>query len=1067
MANVPPTTPSHAPMRLDKWLWAARFFKTRALAAQALDGGRVEVNGERAKRARHVTEGDQIRVRKGPFEYRLTIRGLSERRGPAKKAATLYEEDPMTKRARETLALQLKTQPTAFYDGKGRPTKKQRRDLDRFKDTLGLLLLLALPVPAALAAQDLARPLPTDPSVTLGTLPNGLRYYIRENHEPKQRAELRLVVHAGSVLEDDDQQGLAHFTEHMAFNGTSHFHKQAIVDYLESVGMRFGADLNAYTSFDETVYMLEIPTDTASVFRTAFQILEDWASTVSFDSVEIDKERGVVIEEWRLGRGANGRMLDKQFPILLKGSKYAERLPIGKKETLESFKRPELVRFYKDWYRPDLMAVIAVGDFDAREVEGLIREHFSRLQNPPNERPRPVTDVADNTEPLFAIASDPEATSTSVGVAFKQALRDHSTYGAYRQGLVEDLFSAMLNARLYEISQKADPPFLGAGVGQGRFIGAKEFFQMFAAVKDGAIPPGLDALLTEATRVERFGFTAPELERAKARRLRSIERSFAEREKTNSSAYASEYIRNFLEGEAFPGIATELEMTRQYLPEITLDETNRLASEWITPSNRVILVSAPEKADAPVPTEAELAAVFAQVGKKPLVAYADTLGSAPLVPSAPRPGKVVAESAIAEIGVTEWTLSNGVHVVVKPTDFKDDEVLVRAISPGGTSLAPDRDWLSAEMASSVVGRSGAGAFSAVDLQKVLAGKAVSAGPTIGETEEGFFGSGSPKDLETLLQLVYLYATAPRTDSAAFAAMMGQIRAFTANRGASPEANFQDTLQVTLAQGNPRERPLTSALVDSIDLGTAVRFYRDRFADFGDFTFFFVGNVDPATLRPLVERWLGGLPSSGRKETWRDLGIRPPTGVVEKVVRKGLEPKGRMSMIFTGPFRENRENRYALRSLGEALSIRLREVLREDMGGVYGVGASGSSRIVPDTSYSFSIGFGADPERLDELKAAVVTTIRAFQSEGVSDSIVEKVQETQRRTNETSLRQNNYWMSQLVGLRRSGIDPRRILTYDELIDALTSTTIRDAARRYLRLDNYVEVRLVPETVKPGT
>jgi zinc protease len=1066
MADVPTTNPSEPPMRLDKWLWAARLFKTRSLAAKALDGGRVDVNGERAKRARHVTVGDEVRFRRGPFEYRLIIRGLSERRGPAKEAATLYEEDPMAKRARETLALQMKSMPTAFYDGKGRPTKKQRRDLERFKGTLGVLLLLSLPASAAVA-QDLSRPLPTDSAVTVGTLPNGLRYYIRENHEPKQRAELRLVVKAGSVLEDDDQQGLAHFVEHMAFNGTSHFHKQELVDYLESVGMRMGADLNAGTGFDQTVYILHIPTDTASVVRTAFQILEDWASTVSFDSVEIEKERGVVIEEWRLGRGAMGRMQDKQLPIIFKGSKYAERLPIGKKETLETFKRPTLVRFYKDWYRPDLMAVIAVGDFDTHEIEGLIREHFTHLQNPAHERPRPEIDVPDNVPPLYAIASDPEATSTSVAVLFKQDLRDHSTYGAYRQGLVEGLFSAMLNARLFELSQKADPPFLGAGVGQGRFIGAKEIFQMGAAVQDGGIPAGLEALLTEATRVARFGFTAPELERAKARRLRSMERMFAEREKTNSSQYASEYIRNFTQGESFPGIATELELTRQFLPGITLEEANRLASAWITPQNRVIMVSAPQKADAPVPTEADLSAVFDEAAKKPLVAYADTLGSAPLVPSAPTPGKVVSESTVPEIGVTEWTLSNGVHVVLKPTDFKDDQVLVRAVSPGGSSLAPDRDWLSAEMATSIVNASGAGAFSAVDLQKVLAGKAVSAGPMISETEEGFYGSGSPKDMETLLQLIYLYATAPRTDSAAFDAMTARIRAFTANRGASPEANFQDTLQVTLSQGNPRERPLTAALVDSIDLASAMAFYRDRFADIGDFTFFFVGNLDLSTLRPLVEQWIGGLPSHGRKETWRDLGIRPPKGVVTKTVRKGIEPKGRISIIFTGPFQDSRENRYALRSLGDALRIRLREVLREDMGGVYGVGASGGSHIVPDTSYSFSIGFGADPARLQELKDSVVAEIRAFQTKGPSDSIIEKVQEEQRRARETSLRQNNYWLGQLVAAHEYHLDPRGILTYEELIDGLTSAIVRDAAQKYLRLDNYVEVRLVPEKEESGS
>jgi zinc protease len=1053
-------TDDAALIRLDKWLWAARFFKTRALAAAAVDGGRVEVNGERAKRARHIHVGDRIRIRAGPFEYKLSVLVLSERRGPAKVAATLYEEDPMAKRAREALALQMRSQPSAFYDGKGRPTKKQRRALDRFKRSLAVLLLLGLP--GALAAQgQAAQPLPVDSLVTVGTLANGLRYYVRANAKPEHRAELRLVVHAGSVLEDDDQQGLAHFVEHMAFNGTRHFEKQQLVNYLESVGMKFGPEVNAYTSFDETVYMLQIPTDSASVVQTALQILEDWADGLTFDSVEIDKERGVIMEEWRLGRGAGARMRDTQIPIVLKGSKYAERLPIGKPEVIESFAHPALTRFYRDWYRPDLMAVIAVGDFDPQVIEGLIREHFAPLRDPSPERPRPTIDVPDYAEPLFAIASDKEATNTSVSVLYKQALRDHSTVGAYRQGIVENLFSAMLNARFFELSQRADPPFLGAGSGQGRFIGAKEVFSLGAAVKDGGTVRGLDALLTEAERAARFGFTPAELEREKARMLRGLEQAYAEREKTESDSYADEYVRNFLEQEPIPGVATELALTRAALPGITLDDVNGIARAWITPTNRVVMVSAPEKPDAPVPTEAELSAVFGQVAGKQIAAYADTLGQAQLVPVAPKPSAIVAEETDPQLGLTKWTLANGVHVVLKPTDFKDDEVLMQAVSPGGTSLAPDDRYVSASLASVIVNASGVGAFSAVDLQKVLAGKAVRVNPTIGDTDEGLRGSASPKDLETLFQLAYLYVTAPRLDSAAYASLRQRLLAIVANRGASPEANFQDTLQVTLGQGNPRERPLTPTVVQEADLGQALAFYRDRFADASDFTFYFVGNIDLTAARPLVERYLGGLPSLKRHETWRDLNLPPPTGVVRKTVHKGMEPKGRTQLVFTGPFRDSRPERYALRALGDALEIRLREVLREDLGGVYGVGVGASSSIAPDTTYSVSIGFGADPARLDELVDSTFTVLRAFQRAGPSDSIVHKVKEAQLRERETSLKQNAYWLSQLVAAQRWGADPHNILTYEQLINGLTAAKIRDAARRYLRLDNYVQVTLVPE------
>jgi zinc protease len=956
--------------------------------------------------------------------------------------------------------------PTAFFDGKGRPTKKQRRDIDRLKRSLGVALCLSLP--AALPAQDQNTVrLSVDPQVTMGTLANGLRYYVRVNREPQKRAEFRLVVHAGSVLEDDDQQGLAHFTEHMAFNGTANFPRQRLVNYLESIGMRFGPDINAYTSFDETVYMLQVPTDTSGVISTAFQILDDWAHAVSFDSAEIDKERGVVIEEWRLGQGAGARVRDQQFPVIFKGSKYAERLPIGKKEILESFPYDAARRFYRTWYRPDLMAVVAVGDFDGAEIERQIKAHFADLKTPPSPRARPTVDVPDHAEPLFTIASDPELTSTNVGVLFKQPLRDHGTRDAYRQGIVEDLFSAMLNARLFELSQKSDPPFLGAGGGQGRFIGAKEVFSLGANVRDGGAARGLEALLTEAERVARFGFTPPELERAKARRLRGMERAHAEREKTNSAAYASEYVGNFLVGEAIPGIEAELALHRDLLPGITLDETNSLARAWITPHNRVVAVSAPEKAGVTLPTDAELAAVFAGMAGKTIVAYTDTLTATALVANPPTPGRVVGERAVAELGLTEWRLANGITVVLKPTDFKDDEVVMQAISPGGSSLVADDRYLSASMATGVISASGVGGFSAVDLQKVLAGKAVNLRPFIGETEEGLTGGGSPKDLETLLQLAYLYVTAPRLDSAAVSALRARMLTFAENRGRSPEGVFSDTLQVTLTQGHFRARPLTTDRIERVDGADALEFYRNRFADVGDFTFFLVGNIDLAATKPLVETWLGGLPAAGRREAWRDVGMRPPKGVVKRIVRKGIEPKARIQLVFTGPFQSDAESRYVLQSLGEALRIRLREVLREDLGGVYGVSVGAGSSITPDTSYQVSVGFGADPARLDELLDSTLATIHAFQESGPTDSIVAKVQEAQRRSRETSLRQNGYWLGQLAFVQRYHLDPKTILDYEARVAQLTGAKIREAARRYIRFDNYVQVSLLPETPAGGT
>jgi zinc protease len=903
--------------------------------------------------------------------------------------------------------------------------------------------------------------LPVDPAVKVGTLPNGVRYYIRVNSEPRERAELRLVVRAGSVLEDEDQQGLAHFVEHMAFNGTRNFEKQELVDYLEGIGMRFGPELNAYTSFDQTVYMLKVPTDSAELVTTAFQILEDWAHGISFDHEEIDKERGVVIEEWRLGQGAAARLQEKQFPILFKDSRYAERLPIGKPEILESFDYEVLKRFYRDWYRPDLMAVVAVGDFDPDVIAGLIQKHFSGLKSSDNPRERTVYAVPGHAETLFAIATDPEMTFNSVNVYWKQDLRDENTFGAYRQSVVEALYNQMLNQRLFELTQEADPPFLGAFSGQGRFIGAKEVYILGAGAPDNGIERALGAVLTEAERVARFGFTESELEREKRELLRSMEQAYAERENTESSVYASEYIRSFLWDEPIPGIANEFEFTKQFAPGINLDDVNRLAREWIIDENRVILVSAPEKETVSVPGEDDLTAVFTAVAATEITAYEDAATDAPLVARVPEPAAIVEEEAIEELGVQYWKLANSVRVFLKPTDFKDDEILFRSWSPGGSSLSSDEDFIASVTAVSAVTQGGAGDFSLVDLQKALAGKAVRVSPYVSSQTEGISGSASPSDVETMFQLIYLYFTAPRRDEEAFQSLTTRLNAFLTNRSADPIAAYRDTVQVTLSQNHFRARPASIELYAEMDLDKSFAFYRDRFADASDFAFFLVGTFDPDSLKPLIKTYLGGLPSTGRVETWRDEEIRPPTGVIRKEVYRGIEPKSQTQITFTGPFDWTRENRYAMRSLAAVLRIRLRNVLREDLGGTYGVGVSGIPSRDPQQEYSFTITFGTAPERLKELSDAVFLQIDSLQSYGPRQEDIDKVKEAQRRQRETDLRENSYWLSQLVSADRYDADPRNILTYEELIDTLDIEMIREAAIRYLRTDNFVQVSLYPE------
>lgn len=946
-------------------------------------------------------------------------------------------------------------------------------DLFAFLRRPGLSLAAGLSVAGSILSSPLAAQLPEvatapssaipmDPAIRTGTLPNGLRYYVRRNAWPEERAELRLAVNAGSILEDDDQRGLAHFVEHMAFNGTRHFKKQELVDYIEGLGMRFGAHLNAGTSFDETVYQLQIPTDSAGVLDRALEILEDWAHGVSFDADELEKERGVVVEEWRLGLGAEARMFDRQLPVLLQGSRYAQRLPIGDRATLEKAPREALLRFYRDWYRPDLMAVVAVGDFDPDSVVAMIRTRFGAIPRVATPRPRQVFGAPPHRDALVAIATDKEATSSRVAVYEKSDPTPENTVGDYRRRFMEAIGDGILNLRLFELSRKEDPPFIGAGGGRGSFVRTVEVDALVATVADGGIPRGLEAIMTEAERVKRHGYTEGELDRTRQEYLRSLEMAYNERERTQSAGLADEYVRNFLTGEPLPGIAYEYALARALVPQITLESLNASARLRWNGKNQVIAVNAPAKEGVPVPTMTDLLTVLNRVGASQMVAYEDSVSDADFVPVALAPVRITAEARDTALRTTTWTLANGIRVILKSTDFKNDEVVFTGYSPGGYSLHPVTDYLNAALATTLVGIGGVGTFDAVSLQKRLAGKAVQVGPYIGVTQEGVRGAASPQDLETMFQLIYLYITAPRVDSTAFRAFTSNARAALANRGSDPGAAFDDTLQVTLANHHPFSQPLSSERIADLDLQKALAAYRERFADAGDFTFLIVGRFELDSIRPLVQQYLGNLPATGRKETWKDPGVTGPSGVVKRVVRKGIEPKSQTSLVFSGPFTYGPESREELRWLADLLTMRLRESLREELGGTYGVNVSAVPSRIPKEEYSFAIEFGSAPDRVDQLVTAVWTEIETLQRDGAQEKDLAKLREADARAQEVNRKRNGWWLSQLAHLDQTHEQPAFLQDAARRTARLTPALVRAAARRYLTKTKYVQVTLLPET-----
>ncbi len=918
---------------------------------------------------------------------------------------------------------------------------------------------------ASVASYALSQTMPVDPDVLVGTLPNGLRYYVRANGKPAHRAELRLVVKAGSVLEDDDQQGLAHFVEHMEFEGTRHFPKQGLVDFLASLGLGIGPDANAETSYDDTQYTLRIPTDQPDVLDHALLVLEDWAQGATFDQSGIDRERGIVLAEWRLHLDADERTQDKVIGAQLAGSRYADRLPIGKPDSIEHAQREQLLRFYHDWYRPDLMAVIVVGDVDRDAVAAMIKEHFGSLSAPSPERPRPTFDVPEHPGTRYAIVTDKEATTTAVQISDMRPARNQGSVGGYREIIRDQLFADMLGARLDELARGAKPPFVSAAADRELLPAprTRDLAMLQAVVSSDGVTRGLAALATELQRLSRFGFTATELARAKQAMMVSYERSVTESPDRESASRADEYTRNFLQSEALPTIWQELAFHRRFLPEITLAEINKLTDDWFPADNRLIVVAAPDADGIVLPDERQLASAVIATPANRLTAYVDTAAGQTLMQSKPAAGKIVKTAEHPEAGITEWTLSNGATVVLKPTKLREDQILFQAFAPGGTSLASDAEFVAARVADAVVPAGGVGRFNGVTLDKILSSKAIAVVPFINEMEEGMRGGSTPQDLEAMFQLLYLRFTQPRADPTAFAAAGSQARALLANQLASPAVVFNQTMLAALSGDSPRLRPQTPASVDQWDLAKSLAFYKARFANARNFTFVFVGSFTPDKLRPLVETYLASLPATQAHETWRDLGITPPTSVVEKTVEKGIAPKSEVAIVFSGPFEYDDPHTLALRTMTRVLESRLFDTIRQELGGTYSITADPDIEKFPRPEYIVRIDWTCDPAQTDMLVRRVFDEIAYLKARPLSAMQMTLIRENLLRDFERNSQDNGYFLNEIARRYRNGDSANlaAISNMPERIKMLTSAELYEAAKTYLDTDRYVKVILMPE------
>lgn len=931
-----------------------------------------------------------------------------------------------------------------------------------FKLTFGLILFSV-----TIFAQeiDFSAPIPFDASVKTGKLKNGLTYYIKKNSKPENKVTLRLVVNAGSILENDDQQGLAHFMEHMCFNGTKRFPKNKLVDYLQSIGVKFGQHLNAYTSFDETVYFLPIPSDSPDKIENGFNIIEDWAFNANLTPEEIDKERGVVLEEYRIGLGAGTRMLNKYLPKMMHNSKYAERLPIGKKEILENFKYEKVVSFYKDWYRPNLMSVIVVGDIDVAEMEKKIFAHFENYKNPANEKPRIIYDVPNHEATFVAIETDKEATASEVQLMYKDygAPKLVVNVGDYKISTAERLFTSMLNTRLRELVNSTKPPFTyGYSYYGGTFCRNKNAFQSVGMSQEGGQLSSLKALVTENERVKKFGFTQAELDRSKESLLSSIEKAFNERDKTNSESFVGAFQAHYLEKEIVPGIDWKYATTQQILPTIKLEYINGLIKDYLKEDNRVVILTSPEKEDLKQVSEQEVIAAL-KIDTDSIENYKDEAVAKSLIRTVIKSGTIVKRKNNAKIGTKTLFLSNGAKVTYKKTDFKNDEILFGAVSLGGTNLYSDIDMKKVQFANGALTEAGFSGLKLNDINKFMTGIKASVRPNIDNGTEGFSGNAAPKDLEYLFQMTYAYFTDLNQDTAVFEAYKQKQSAYYKNMAAQPDFYFQQELVAYLNQKNPRFNGIipTEKTWTETDYNLAYNKYKERFANAGDFEFYFVGNIDEQKIEEFAIKYLAGLPNTGKKEKTVDLGYRMIPGNLKKIVTKGTDPKSNVAIIFYGDAKYSDKEAISMQALGEILTIKLVEQLRENESGVYNAAAHGGMNKVPYGSYDFFISFPCGPENAEKLTTSALIELQKIIDYGPDLNDLNKFKEGELQEYKEEIKKNGFWLNALITSYTNDEDIAKSLKIEKKVNDVNAKDIQNVARKYLSKDKVIGI-LMPET-----
>ncbi|MDI1355026.1 MAG: insulinase family protein [bacterium] len=924
------------------------------------------------------------------------------------------------------------------------------------------VLLISLFLPAQ-TAKNTGEALPIDPKTRTGVLPNGMKYFIKYNAKPEKRAELRLAVNAGSTMENDNQQGLAHFVEHMAFNGSTNFKKNDLVNYLESIGTKFGPDLNAYTSFDETVYMLQIPTDKEDSYKKGFLILEDWAHNLSFDSTEVEKERGVVMEEWRLGQGAFERMSRKYWPILFKNSRYADRFPIGKPEILQTCKQHLLRDFYHDWYRTDLQAIVVVGDIDVDATEKLVKEQFSII--PVTKSPRKLESwpVPDQKDLRVSVVSDKESPYNVLQLMYFDEAHKVKSYNDYREHLKRQLFNGMIGARLNELTKKPNSGILYAGAGYSGTVRNKSAYNCFVLFPNGKADKAIQTAVVENERARRFGFTTTEFERKKKQMLTEFEQSYNERDKTESKSIVGEYVQYYLTGDCVPGIENEFKYVKDLLPGITLEEVNALSTAWIRPKgeNAMLILMMSEKDGNTIPLEADVRALFLKAEQTtPLEKYDDKVVTTPFITSPPIPQKIT-KTADKGHGVTEWTLGNGARVLLKATDFKDDEILFKAFSWGGTNLYPDALYRSADASNAVQEQMGFGNFDATALEKYLQDKTASLHTGVGPLSETLDGRSGKKDVETLFQLAYAAFVMPRLDSAAFTAYIQQQKGFIQNMSSDPRKVFGDSVNYIMSGYHVRSAPETEATVNEVNLGRSYKIYKERYQDPSDFVFTIVGSFNPDSIKPLVEKYIGGISAPVNHEVCVDIHQKNPKGTISKIFQKGNEPRSTVQLIWDGEVVYNRKNRFETRVLANLLNITLRENLREDKGGVYGVGIYPMLEHFPKGAYRYTVNFSCAPDNVETLINATNEEIKKVKTNGCSDINLGKIKETLLKEFEVYLKTNNYWLSYISNADAYGEQLNDLDLYKSWVEALKSDDFKRLAQYYFNEKEYKRFVLEPE------